>query len=151
MKDIVERKEINVFRRIFTIGCGDILNYDIRDLLKLLLIIPDLFKKFDKVLCVLITFCFLYRIIGIIPAFTTEINRRKTIDGHISTFINRKKAHHLLLRDIRFENYLSPNPISAFFGDCFLRQLIAQLHFKFCTIKTALSGYTGNVEFALGF
>ena len=93
-----------------------------------------MFKKFEKIIGILIAFGFLYRIISVVAALTAEVNSSKTVDRHIGTFIDCHKAHHLLLRDIRLKNGFAPDPVCAFFCNRLLCQLIAEFYFKLCAI-----------------
>ena len=108
-----------------------------------------MFKEPEKVVGIFKALCLLHRIVGVVAALATEINCRKSIDGHIGTFIDRHKAHHLLLRNVRFENHLASNPVCTLFCNRFLRQFIAELYFKFGAIQTAFSGNARNIELAL--
>ena len=80
--------------------------------------------------CVLKALCPHHCIISVVAALAAKINGSKAIDGHIGTLIDRHKAHHLLLCDVRFENRLALDPVCALFRNRFLRQLIAELYFK---------------------
>ena len=108
-----------------------------------------MFKEPEKVVGIFKALCLLHRIVGVVAALATEINCRKSIDGHIGAFIDRHKTHHLLLRDVRFENHLASNPVCTLFRDCFLRQLITELYLKLRTVKTAFSGNARNIELEL--
>ena len=119
--------------------------------MELFLVVPELFKELEKVVSILKILCLLHRIVGVVAALTTEIDCRKSIDGHIGAFIDRQEAHHLLLRDVRFENRFAFDPVGTFFGNRFLCQLIAELYFKLRAVKTALSGNARNIKFTLRF
>ena len=134
MKDIVKGEKVDIFWRIFAVCGGYIFNDNIRNFLKLLLVVPKLFKELDEVLRVFVALCFLYRIVSVVPALATEVDRRKAVDGHIGTFIYRHKAHHLFLRHVRLERNFSSDPIGAFFCDRLLRQFVSELDFKFRAI-----------------
>ena len=89
--------------------------------------------------------------IGIIAAFTTEINRGKSIDRHIVFIVQINKTHHVLVSDIRFELYLAANPFGTFFSDRLLSQFVAKLNLKLCAIDTALAIETRYVKLTLFF
>ena len=108
-------------------------------------------KKIEEIIGVLIAFCFLHRIIGIVAAFAAEVNRSKAADGHIGALIDRHKAHHLFAGDIGLECHFSPDPIGALFCYGLLGQFVAKLHLKLCTVKTTLARNTRDVKLALSF
>ena len=134
MKNIIKGEKVDILRRIFAVCGSDIFDNDIRDFLKLLLVVPKLFKELDEVLRVFVALCFLYRIVSVIPALAAEVDRCKAVDGHIGTFIHSHKAHHLFLRHVRLECNFSSDPIGTFFCDRLLRQFISELDFKFRAI-----------------
>ena len=149
MKDIIKGEKVDIFRRIFAVCGSYIFNDNIRDFLKLLLVVPKLFKELDEVLRVFVAFCFLYRIVSVIPALAAEVDRCKAVDGHIGTFIHRQKAHHLFLRHVRLKCHLPSDPIGAFFCDRLLRQFVSELDFKFRAVQAALSRNARNIKLAL--
>ena len=89
--------------------------------------------------CVLKALCLHHCIISVVAALTAKIDGSKTIDGHIGALIDRHKAHHLLLCDVRLENCLAPDPVCALFRNRFLRQFITQFYFKLGAIQATLS------------
>ena len=99
----------------------NIIDHNICNFLQPAFVIPKLLKEFEKIVGILIAFGFLYRIISVIAAFAAEIDSGKAADRHIGALIDCHKTHHLFLRDIRFENNFAPDPVCAFFSDCFLR------------------------------
>ena len=138
-EDVIERDKIDILRCVLTIRGGDILNHNIRDFLQLFLVIPELFKKSQKVVGVLKALSLLHWIIGVVAALTAKIDSGESIDRHIGAFIDRHEAHHLLLCDVRFENRLTSDPVRTLLGDRFLGQLIAEFYFKLSAIQTAFS------------
>ena len=150
-ENVVECDKVNILRRVLAVRSRNVLDYDVRNLLQLLFVVPKLFKELNKVIGVLETLSLLHRIVGIITSFAAKIDGGKSIYGHIGAFIDRHETHHLFLGDIRFEDGFAPDPVRALFRDCFLRQLIAEFYFKLSSIQTALSGNAGNIEFALSF
>lgn len=58
MKNIIKGEKVDILRRIFAVCGSDIFDNDIRDFLKLLLVVPKLFKELDEVLRVFVALCF---------------------------------------------------------------------------------------------
>lgn len=102
-------------------------------------VVPELLKELQKVVGVFKALGFLHRIISVISALTAEIDGGKPVDRHIGALIDRHEAHHLLLRYVRFENRLAPDPVRALFRDSFLCQLVAELYFELGAVQTAFS------------
>ena len=86
MKNIIKGEKVDILRRIFAVCGGDIFDNDIRDFLKLLLVVPKLFKELNEVLRVFKAFRLLHRIVSVVPAFATEVDRCKAVDRHIGAF-----------------------------------------------------------------
>ena len=84
-----------------------------------------MFKKFEKIIGILIAFGFLYRIISVVAALTAEVYGGEAADGHVGAFIHRDKAGHLLRRCVGLEGDLAADPVGAFAGDGFQGQFIA--------------------------
>ena len=153
IKNVVERNEIDKFRRIFVIYGGNALDYLCGDILKVLFVIPQLLKQVN------IAFAHRVRnslreIVGIVAALAAQIHRCKLIEGEISVLslvgYYVQKAGDDLVGGVGFECDLLLYPLSALFGNGLLRQLIAEPDFKFCAIEILLAREARNIELALG-
>ena len=60
-----------------------------------------------------------------------------------------QESSHFFLRSIGLKLNLSTNPVGTFFGNCFLFQLIAELHFKIGSVQVALTIEFRNKELPL--
>ena len=62
-----------------------------------------------------------------------------------------QESSHFLLRGIGLEFHFPANPVGTFFGNSFLFELIAKLHFKVRSIQVALTVEFRNKELPLFF
>ena len=62
-----------------------------------------------------------------------------------------QESPHFFLRSIGLKLNLSTNPVGTFFGNGFLFQLVAKLHFKVRSVQVALTVEFRNKELPLFF
>ena len=129
-EDVVQHEEVDEIRRILLICGSDVFNHDVRDVLQLFAVAPQLIKEIQEVAPILICFHPRNRIVGVIAALAADSNRGELCDGHIGGLVYVHKAHHVFLRDVGFEYCFTTHPVRALLCDGALRQLIAKLDFK---------------------
>ncbi|WP_335342100.1 hypothetical protein [Pseudoflavonifractor phocaeensis] len=61
--------------------------------------------------------------------------------------IDGKETWHCLISAVGFELRFTAYPISTFFGDGFLRKLVAQADLKFTAMQSFFACLAGNIEF----
>ena len=86
-----------------------------------------------------------------IAIFTTEVYRSKTVKRRVAIVVKSDESHHLLVGAVGLEADLLSDPFCTFAGDSLLGKFVAELYFKFRTIKCAFSVQTGDIEFPLLF
>ena len=145
-ENIVESEEIDKVRAVFSISCADALQYNVCNILKAGRIIPDFIKQRQKVTAVFKGFGSLNRVVCVVSALTTKVNRCKPTDWHIGTFTNRHETGHLLSTDVGTKFYFPSHPVGTFFRQCFLGEFIPQANLKFCAVKTLFTGQFRNIE-----
>ena len=62
-----------------------------------------------------------------------------------------QESSHFFLRSIGLKLNLSTNPVGTFFGNSFLFELVAKLHFKIGAVQVALPVKFRNKELPLFF
>ncbi len=62
------------------------------------------------------------------------------------TVLNAGKLLHWRFPTVRAELRLFLNPVSAFFGDCTLSELVAKLDLELCAVEASLSFKLGDEE-----
>ena len=134
---MIQGHKIDELRRIFCIGCADVFQNHVRDILHLFTIIPQSIKKLHILLGER-SFHAVDYVVAVIATLTADVHRRKPIDWHIGRLccfrIHSHKASHVFTGGIRFEFCFFLDPVSTLFCDSSLGHLIAQLDFKLCTV-----------------
>lgn len=74
MKDVVERKEVEILRGILAVSRRNRLYDHIGHILKSAFVIPELIKQLQKISGILKALCFLYRVIRIVYPKSTVVN-----------------------------------------------------------------------------
>lgn len=122
------------------------LQYNVCNILKSGRIIPDFIEQRQKITAVFKGFGSLNRVVCVVSAFTTKVNRCKPTDWHIRAFTNRHETGHLLSTDIGTKFYFPSHPVGTFFRQCFLGEFIPQANLKFCAVKALFAGQFRNIE-----
>jgi hypothetical protein len=150
IEDIVQYLKVYPFRRVFLIHGLDMVADGVRDISHLAGIGPDLIEELEVDLCVSGVVEPGHEIRDSIPLLIAEVDGGEAADRHIGDFCGAiRDVHQLLHRGlgrVRPEASLPANPFGAFSGDRSLCELVAQLDFKFSTVKAGLTARFGNEE-----
>ena len=148
---MVQRHEVDEFRGILVIYCSDVLQNNIGNVLKLLLILPQIFKKLHisrRHRCLQT----IHHIVTVVSSVAADIYHGKFIQRRIRNLLisvgHGHKTAHLLFRRIRFEDRLPPDPVRTFFGNRLLGHLIPKLHLEFGAVEAVLPVQSRNIEFS---
>ena len=152
IEHIEQRNEVNQFRRVFIVGCGDVINHNIGHVLQETPVTPHRFKQFEELQRVFKTVQTGDHVIAVVSALTADIHSRKAVEGLIHILLllvvnGHEAIRHRISRCVGFEAGFPPDPVGTLFGNGFLRHLIPQLDFKFRSVNISLTGQARNVKF----
>ena len=152
IEHIEQRNEVNQFRRVFIVGCGDVINHNIGHVLQETPVTPHRFKQFEELQRVFKTVQTGDHVIAVVSALTADIHGRKAVKGLIHILLllvvnGHEAIRHRISRCVGFEAGFPPDPVGTLFGNGFLRHLIPQLDFKFRSVNISLTGQAWNVKF----
>ena len=148
-EDIVQRHKIHKFRRIFLIDRGNHINNLVCHIRQFFFVFPDGIEHSHKFRTGRILHS-CDEIRDVIPSFTSEVNGRERVHGHIGVSFIRVSYEEAIIHafacDVRLKTHLTAHPFGAFTSNGLLPQLITQADFKFCSVQALFTLQAGDIE-----
>ena len=148
VEDVVEREEVDDFGRVLAVGGGKARDHGLGDVLEARFVRPQLVEEPQVVARVLAAVRLLDGIVDVVAALAAEIDRGEPVERHVGRVVHVHEPHHPLVRHVRPERRLAPQPVGALLRNRPLGQLVAQPDLELRAADAALAGKARNVELA---